>query len=119
MTRTPSTTSFDVVLVPFPFADLSATKKRPCLVLAAASVRSLGRFLVVAMITSNLTGLSFPHDVAISDVKAAGLPKPSLVRVDKLVTIEEKIIFKQLGMLSSADRDAVRAQFVRFFGQII
>lgn len=79
-------TTFDVVLVSFPFADLSTRKQRPCLVLVSPSQKQLGEHLVVAMITSNTKGLTFPYDVQISNTKQAGVLKPSLVRLSKVAT---------------------------------
>ena len=103
-----STTPYDVVLVPFPFADLSTNKRRPCLVLARLSPKGLPRHFVVCMITSQLAGVSFPHDHVLGDYAAAGLPKPSLVRVAKLVTVEQSVLLKKLGTLSMRDRAKVR-----------
>src|SRR5438132_13678263 len=54
----PSTMSFsqgDVVLVPFPFTDLSATKQRPALVLSPERLNKIRRDLVLAAITSQLS----------------------------------------------------------------
>ena len=53
----PSTTSFsqgDVVLVPFPFTDLSAIKQRPALVLPPDRSNEVRPDLVVAAITSQI-----------------------------------------------------------------
>src|SRR5260370_40642368 len=55
--RMPSTTSFsqgDVVLVPFPFTDLSATKQRAALVLSPDRSSKVRPDLVVAAITSKI-----------------------------------------------------------------
>lgn len=110
-----STTTFDLVLVPFPFSDLSSTKKRPCLVIKRYEVRKLGAFLIASMITSQLEGFSFPGDLRIRDWKEAGLPKPSLIRLGKVVSIEESIVLKKLGKLSTFDQKAIRENWNEFF----
>ncbi len=111
-----STTLFDVVLVPFPFADLSTNKRRPCLVLARVTPKRLPRHFIVCMVTSQLDGVVFEHDHVLGDYAVAGLPKPSLVRVAKLVTIEETMLLKRLGALSKGDRASVRQNVQALFG---
>jgi mRNA interferase MazF len=115
---TKSITTFDVVLVPFPFADLSATKRRPCLVLATTKPRSLPQHLVVCMMTSQIGGMHFPADHLLLSGKAAGLPKPTLVRLAKIVTIEESLVRKKLGSLAEVDRKALRAAFRELFAKL-
>lgn len=112
-------TPFSVVLVPFPFADLSSKKQRPCLCLGVVPNRSLGEFLIVSMITSNLEGISFEHDLEISDVNKAGLLKRSIVRLSKLVTIESKLVKKTLGELARSDRERVKREFSKMFKQFL
>lgn len=99
-------TPFDVVLVPFPFTDLRSTKRRPCLVLAVAQPAGMPEHFIAAMITSQLDR-RFPHDVALLDHHTAGLPKPSLVRLFKLVTLDATLLPRHLGCLALADRSAV------------
>jgi mRNA interferase MazF len=111
-----STTPFDVVLIPFPFADLSTNKRRPCLVLARLTPKGLPRHFVVCMITSQLAGVSFEHDHVLGDYALAGLPKPSLVRVAKLVTVDQSVLLKKLGALSPRDRAKVRSNVQALFG---
>lgn len=98
--------AFDVVVVPFPFTDRKASKRRPALVLSRA--RTFGNpagHSVLAMITSQ-GGSSWPLDVPISDQSAAGLPAPSLVRM-KLFTLDHRLILKKAGKLSKRDRGEV------------
>ncbi len=98
--------AFDVVVVPFPFTDRAATKRRPALVLSAAQVfnRPVGQ-AVLAMITS-ATNSDWPLDSEIQDLDAAGLPSPSIVRM-KLFTLDEQLILRKAGVLASADRAKV------------
>jgi len=100
--------AFDVVVVSFPFADRAATKRRPALVLSdrAAFNASIGH-VVLAMITS-ASHLDWPLDVTVSDLHAAGLSSPSVVRM-KLFTLDERLILRKAGTLAAADRKAVAA----------
>src|SRR6266478_9744737 len=83
--RMPSTTSFsqgDVVLVPFPFTDLSATKQRPALVLSPERLNKVRPDLVVAAITSQIPDVVGQDEMLLSDtdLTMAGLPKASIVK---------------------------------------
>lgn len=108
-------TIFDIVIVPFPFSDLRSKKKRPCLVLANFEVSELSDHIIVCMITSNLKGISFPHDIPLVDWEKSGLPKPSIVRLSKMVTIETSIVTKTIGHLSTKDQAKVRQEFKSCF----
>ncbi len=110
-------TSFDVVLVPFPFSRLEATKKRPCLVLARVQPKRLPPSVIVAMMTSQIQRL-FPHDVVLKDWSHAGLPKETLVRLCKVVTLEESMIEKRLGTLAAADKRRVKTEWSGLLGKL-
>ncbi len=97
---------FTVVRVPFPFTDRNATKNRPALVLSgAADFNTPAGHSVMAMITSQ-GNVPWPLDCPISDMKAAGLPAPSLVRF-KLFTLDHRLVRGKLGTLAVEDAQAV------------
>lgn len=103
---------FDVVVVPFPFTDSAASKRRPALVMSNAEVFNLpARHSVMAMITS-AGNASWPLDVEISDGNAAGLTAASLVRM-KLFTLDNRFILRRAGRLAESDRKAVEASLKR------
>jgi mRNA interferase MazF len=65
----PSTISFsqgDVVLVPFPFTDLSATKQRPALVLSPERLNKIRPDLVLAAITSQVPAVLDEDEILLS-----------------------------------------------------
>ena len=97
----------DVVVVPFPFTDRAAVKRRPALVCSLESYNSDARHLVLAMITTKGHD-AWPRDVVLSDLASAGLIAPSIVRW-KLFTLADSFIIKQVGALSERDRFACRA----------
>ena len=97
---------FDVVVVPFPFTDVEAFKRRPALVLSAdQTFNSLVGRSVMAMITT-ASHSAWALDVEITDLTLAGLKNPSIVRM-KLSTLDHTLVRKQIGRLREADQSAV------------
>ena len=99
---------FDVVVVPFPFTDAQASKRRPALVLSADQTFNcpVGHS-VMAMITTDYRS-TWALDVGITDLTAAGLKAPSIIRM-KLFTLDHALVRKQIGRLSAVDQAAVIA----------
>lgn len=99
---------FAVVRVPFPFTDRNASKNRPALVLSEdRAFNTPAGHSVMPMITSQ-DNAPWPLDCRISGLAEAGLPAASMVRF-KLFTFDHRLVRGQLGSLSGADADAVRA----------
>jgi mRNA interferase MazF len=66
--------SFDVVVVPFPFIDKAASKRRPALILSSnTAFNHQIEAYVMAMITTS-SHHPWPLDTEIEDLRAAGLP---------------------------------------------
>lgn len=117
---TPSTTSCrrgDVVLVPFPFTDLSATKQRPALVVSPDEWNAAQPDVMLVAITSQMGVSPGLQDLMLdsADVAAAGLPKPSRVRATKLFTMHSGLLRRTLGHLPDATTNSVLAQLRAFF----
>jgi mRNA interferase MazF len=106
---------FDIVVVPFPYADrLVAEKRRPALVISSRRLTPFG-LIWVAMITS-ADNPPWPCDVAIGDLTRAGLPAPSVVRTAKIACIEPAHIERQAGRLDKATAKAVARKLNGFLG---
>lgn len=97
----------DVIKVPFPYTDRSTRQSRPALVVSAGGIEEAHGLLWVVMITS-AGNRGWPGDVPVTNLAAAGLPAPSVVRTAKIATIEASdaarlgkvspALFKQVAM---------------------
>ena len=75
----------DIVLITFPFTDLSGAKLRPALVLANTEID-----LTVCFITTQLQWKE-PTDILISPTQNNGLKVESLVRTRKIATLDRSL----------------------------
>jgi mRNA interferase MazF len=89
----------DIVLVPFPFADLSTTKLRSGLVISNDVVNATGDVIIV-MVTSQNKNDSFQIEINASDV-VPSLPKTSYVRCHRISTIDSAIIVSLISRAGS------------------
>lgn len=95
---------FEVVVVPFPFTDRRASKRRPALALSSEDFSEESGHTVLAMITS-ADNPPWPMDVPI-DAASAGLKSASKARM-KLFTLDNRLILQKAGSLSARDRRSV------------
>lgn len=107
---------WDVVLVPFPFTDLKALKKRPALVISPNDYNDEGMDIVLAFITSKMDSSARIGDYHLKRWKSAGLPKPSMIRM-KLVTIDKNIIIKKIGSLTVKDKSDFKNLLIKFMAE--
>jgi mRNA interferase MazF len=84
----------DIILLPFPFTDLSGNKTRPALVLISNPLD-----VTVAFITTQI-GWHEPNDLLLSANSTNGLKNNSLVRLSKLATIDSGLVLGRLGEIS-------------------
>jgi mRNA interferase MazF len=108
----------DVLLVPFPFADLAGRKVRPAVV---SSIDPQSPELVLAFITSVLTNRS-PRGAEVEllqtnpEFRVTGLKADSLIRLDKVVTLSNNLISRRLGSVGPNTILAIAASIRVAFG---
>ena len=80
-----SMTSFEfggIILVPFPFTDQSATKKRPAVVISSEIYNTERPDLIIMAVTSQIQPARIIGEVIIKDWQEAGLLKPSVMATE-------------------------------------
>ena len=94
---------YKIVLVPFPFDDLSGTKVRPAICLT--NEISTYRHVVIAFITSQVSKANENTDIVLKihdkNFNHTGLKVSSAIRLHRLITIPTNLILRQLGVLPS------------------
>lgn len=85
----------DVVVVPFPFSDLTQAKRRPALVIASLD----GDDIILCQITSKTIGDAYSILLDDSDFASGSLKQPSNIRPNRLFTADSNIILYRIGNL--------------------
>ena len=93
----------DIVIMPFPFSDLSASKKRPALVIASL----VGDDVILCQITSRPIRDRYALAIEEKDFAKGGLNRASNARPNRLFTADSSLILYRAGALSSAKTDLI------------
>ena len=101
----------DIVVVPFPFSDLSASKRRPAIVLADLT----GDDLILSQITSKNVSDSMSIAIDPSDMAYSTLSVASNIRPNKLFTADESIVLYKIGTLKTDKLKTVIAKVIEIF----
>ena len=108
----------NVVLVPFPFDDLSTTKVRPAVCLTGPI--GTHRHVIMAFITSRTPADLLETDLILNSGQAdfvmTGLRVTSTLRLHRLMTVTTALIRRELGGLSPRMQDEVANRLRRLFG---
>ncbi|MEA3336336.1 MAG: type II toxin-antitoxin system PemK/MazF family toxin [Chloroflexota bacterium] len=110
-------TKYKVVLVPFPFDDLSSSKVRP----AVCLTEPIGQYrhVVLAFITSRIPEEILATDILIAtddeDFETSGLRVSSTLRLHRMMTATVNIIQRELGQLPETKQEIVKSRLRALF----
>lgn len=105
----------DVVLVPFPFTDQTASKQRPAVVISTVAYNAARPDIILMAVTSQLRASAAFGEIWLADWQAAGLLKPSAVK-PVIATLEASLVIRQLGAVVPDDANALRAALDAIIG---
>ena len=85
----------DVVVIPFPFSDLSQSKRRPALVIAPLE----GNDVILCQITSKTIKDTYAISIDDTDFASGSLRQPANIRPNRLFTADRHIILYKVGSI--------------------
>lgn len=103
----------DVVVVPFPFSDLSQAKRRPALVLTELE----GDDRILCQITSQTLRNQYAIQLGDEDFAEGSLRRKSNIRPNRIFTVDMRIILYRIGHLKADKLNEVIDQVVRILKQ--
>jgi mRNA interferase MazF len=96
----------EIVLVPFPFTDQTAAKKRPAVVVSSPAYNRQRADIILVAITSQVRASPTVGEVPITKWKEAGLAVPGVIK-PVISTLKKQLVIKKLGRLEGEDRQAM------------
>lgn len=93
----------DVVVVPFPFSDLTQAKRRPALIVSVLE----GNDLILSQVTSQFVKDNYAVSIEVKDFEEGGLKQKSNVRPNRLFTADSHIVLYRIGNLKKDKLDEI------------
>ncbi len=103
---------YKIILVSFPFTNLSGDKIRPAVII---SDKIIGDDIVVAFISSSVKKL-FTFDIKIKKTDKNGLKKNSVIKTSKIATIDKKVVLGEIGETESILRRKIDNNLKKVLG---
>jgi mRNA interferase MazF len=108
---------YKVVLVPFPFDDLSSSKVRPAVCLTDPI--GVHNHVILAFITSRVPDIPLGSDLILNtsdpDFPATGLKVTSTLQLHRLMTASTSLLARELGELSPRLQTEIQKSLRKLF----
>jgi len=105
-----------IVLMPFPYSDLSGSKKRPALVVSSTEFNKSNEDIICCLITSNLEDKQHSITISNKDVESGFLEFESKIKAYRMFTINRRLIYRFLCRLNSQKFKLVLKEIEKIIG---
>jgi len=102
----------DIVIVPFPFSNLTAVRQRPVLILSKSAYSKECEDIITCGITSNLKDSKYSVLIDNFNLIEGSIPVKSRIKIDKLFTLEQSIVIKKIARINKETFKKVRQEFL-------
>ena len=103
----------EIVFLPFPFSDLSTTKKRPVLVLSNNFYNEQFEDILVCVVSSNQFADSYSVELRNEDLIEGRLPNNAVIIIRKLFTIHQSAVIRKFSTIGKEKFQEVTEQIIK------
>ncbi len=107
----------DIVLIPIPFTDLASQKKRPAIIISSDSYNETNEDIVVVALTSKIEPRDFTVTLTSNDLENGILKVTSMIRVDKIYTLNKSIVIKTFGRVKAEILTKIKDSILKLIEQ--
>ena len=102
----------DIVLLSYPFSDLTGTKVRPALVVSNNVLNKKSDDCILVPLTTVIKDEPYSINISQKDLASGELIRPSRIRVDKIFSVQKSVIIKNIGSLREETFARVKTEIV-------
>lgn len=105
----------EIILIPFPFTDLTASKKRPVMVLSKNEVNRKFADFISCGLTSNIHDTDYSVLIDQNNLEYGFLPQPSRIKTNVIFTLKKTSAIKSLGKVKQDTFEKVKKELSKLF----
>ena len=105
----------EIVLLPFPFTDLEESKVRPAIVVSNDQFNKRSDDCIMVPLTTVIKDSPYSIIIDQEDMRSGKLLRPSMVRIDKVFTVEKKLAAMKIGRLNDTTFKKIRNKLIEIF----
>ncbi len=91
-----------ICLIPIPFTELNAVKRRPVLIISNSNYNNITNDITVMAISSNIESKTYSVNITNNDMEIGNLLRDSIIRIDKIYSINKSLVIKEFGKINIA-----------------
>lgn len=105
----------DIVLIPYPFSNLEQKKVRPAIVISNDNFNRLCSDCIAVPLTSVIKEEVFSFSINQNDLQNGKLIKPSRIRLDKIFSVEKRLVQMKIGNVKDDFFDKLKSELIEIF----
>lgn len=105
----------EVVLLPYPFSNLQERKVRPAVVVSNNDFNRMCSDCIVLPMTSVIKEGTFSVSLSQKDMEQGKLIKASELRIDKVFSVEKRLVRMKIGKVSDFFFDKLKSELLKVF----
>ena len=105
----------DIVLLPFPFTNLEESKVRPAMIVSNDSFNRRSDDCIMVPLTTVIEDTPYSMIIDQEDMNSGNLLKPSMVKIDKVFTVEKRMAVMKIGSVNDATFKEIKNKLLEIF----